>query len=117
MFAEGIDTGTGLPRSGYVTRSTVGKAVKRQMKKMTEELRVFLERIPPQVRSTALLEGIYLTGGSSRIPGFAGMISESLGYPVHLSSQYQFCTINGLKEVVNYSGANKLAYTPLTLRR
>ncbi|HIV17335.1 MAG TPA: rod shape-determining protein [Candidatus Alectryocaccobium stercorigallinarum] len=117
MFAEGIDTGTGLPRSGYVTRSTVGKAVKRQMKKMTEELRVFLERIPPQVRSTALLEGIYLTGGSSRIPGFAEMISESLGYPVHLSSQYQFCTINGLKEVVNYSGANKLAYTPLTLRR
>jgi rod shape-determining protein MreB len=117
MSIFGIDADSGLPRSGYITRATVDGAVKTQVENIVAGLHVFLERIPPQVRSTISSEGIHLTGGSSYISGLAGLLSEKLGYPVHLSSQYQFCTINGLKEVILYSGANKLAYTPLTLKR
>ena len=117
MSVDGIDTDTGLPRNGYVTHAAVEKAVKQQLDKLIAELQVFLQRIPPQVRKTAMEEGIHLTGGSSRIAGLAGLFSEKLGFPVHLSSQYQFCTVNGLKEVILHSGANKLAYTPLTLKR
>ena len=114
---EGIDTDTGLPRSGFITSATVNGAVRSQIDKMTEALQKFLERIPPQVRSTVSKEGIFLTGGGSHISGLAPLLSDRLGYPVHLSSQYQLCTVNGLKEVILYTGANKLAYAPLTLKR
>lgn len=117
MFADGIDTRTGLPRNGYITHAAVKKAVGLQLDKMIDELRAFLQRIPPQVRNTVMSEGIHLTGGGSRLAGIAELLSEKLGFPVHLSTQYQYCTINGLKEVIQHSGANKLAYTPLTLRK
>ncbi len=117
ISVEGKDSITGLPRKGYVTRFTVEKAVKQQIDKIIEELRNFLERIPPQIRNVTLEDGIYLAGGSSRISFAVKMFSENIGYTVHQSSQYQYCTVNGLKEVMLHSGANKLAFTPLEMGR
>ncbi len=114
---EGTDADTGLPRSGYVTRSTAAGAARGVIDEMISEFKSFLERIPPQVRTTVSIEGIYLTGGGSRIVGLAQMLSDGLGYSVKASSQKRLCTINGLKEVIVHSGANKLIYTPLTLKK
>lgn len=113
ISVDGIDVKTGLPRSGYVTFATVDKAVKSNFNEITEGIHLFLERIPPQVRNNILSEGIYLTGGSSYISSIRDFIASECDYSIHLSSQYQYCTINGLKEVILHSGANKLAYTPL----
>ena len=117
MAIQGTDAATGLPRNGFVTRATVFNAVKSLIDEMIVQFRGFLERIPPQVRSTVSLEGIYLTGGGSRIIGLDGMLSAGLGYSVTTSSQDRLCTINGLKEVIVHSGANQLIYTPLTLKK
>lgn len=117
MSVDGTDAKTGLPRNGLVTRNTVKKAVDAQLAELLGQLREFLERIPPQVRNTVMSEGIYLTGGSSRLAGLEELFAKSLDFPVHLSSQYQFCTINGVKEVILHSYANSLAYMPMTSKR
>ena len=117
MTVEGTDVTTGLPRNGYVTHATVFNAVKGLIEEMIVEFRSFLERIPPQVRNTVSLEGIYLTGGGSRIAGLGDMLSAGLKYSVKTSSHGRLCTINGLKEVMVHSGANQLIYTPLTLKK
>ena len=117
VATEGTDVDTGLPRSGYVTLATAQNAVKSLIEEMISEFKNFLERIPPQVRTTVSLEGIYLTGGGSRIAGLPQMLSDGLGYAVKISSQGRLCTINGLREVIVHSGANKLIYTPLTLKK
>ena len=83
---------------------------------MMEALQRFLERIPPQVRNTVAKEGIFLCGGSSRIRGIDGLLSGKLNVPIHLSSLYENCTVRGLKEVISYTGANKMAYAPVQRR-
>ncbi len=117
LSVEGIDVATGLPRSGSITKGTVEKAVMACIDELTGSLLNFLERIPPQVRSTISTEGIYLTGGGSRIKGLDIRLFKRLGYNIHLSSQFQLCTVNGVKEVIMHSDANSLAYTPLQLKR
>ncbi len=112
-FVSGIDTVSGLPRSGFITSGTVRKTVDQVVNELIINLQDFIQRIPPQIREIAAEEGIYLTGGCSRIHGIAERISKGLGYPVQQSSLYEQSTVNGLKEVISYTGANKLAYTPM----
>lgn len=112
-IAEGIDTDSGLPRSGFITSGTVNKVVDNVIDELIVHLQDFMQRIPPQIRSITSEEGIYLTGGCSRIRDIRKKLSEGLGYPVHLSSLYEQSTINGLKEVISYAGANRLAYAPM----
>ena len=112
VTAEGIDIDTGLPRSGFVTSGTVLNAVNRSLSEMTDGLLRFLERVPPQVRDVVAQEGIYLTGGSSHIRGIRKMLEEKLKMTIHLSSLYETCTISGIREVIAYPGANKMAYAP-----
>ncbi len=113
IMTEGIDADSGLPREGFITGKTVNDAVMECINEMTDGLLHFLERIPPQVRKTIAEEGIYLMGGSSRIRNIAALLSEKLGYQIISSDLYEKSTINGLKEVISYEGANKLAYTPM----
>ncbi len=115
--AEGIDADTGLPRNGYITSSTVRKPVMACIKMITDELYKFMERIPPQIRDSIAQDGIYLIGGSSHIKKLNEIISKKLDYPVIQSSLYENSTINGLKEVISYSGANKLAYAPMQRKK
>ncbi len=113
VSVNGIDADSGLPRDGFITFGTVQSAVEGCLSEMIEGLQRFLERVPPQIRDTVAKEGIYLCGGSSRIRGIEKKLAENLGVPMHLSSLHENCTIKGLKEAITYTGANKLAYTPV----
>lgn len=112
-FVSGIDSVSGLPRSGFITSGTVRRAVDKILNELIVKLRDFMQRVPPQIREIAEEEGIYLTGGCSRIHGIAERIGKGLGYPIQQSSLHEQSTVNGLKEVISYTGANKLAYTPM----
>ncbi len=110
VTVSGIDTENGLPRTGFVTKTTGQRAVYECISAIIKGLNTFIERTPPQIRKTISEEGIYLTGGGARIPGIDRELSSALGYPIHLSSLYEYSTVSGLKEVIKFSGANKLAY-------
>ena len=96
----GIDTKNGLPRNGVVTTYTVTGAVRSEMQKVTDGILRFLQRIPPQYRTTILEEGIYLCGGSTRITGLPKYLNDNLDCAVRISGQYDLHTICGLKEII-----------------
>lgn len=108
----GIDTVTGLPRDGIVTSYTVTATVREQVIRIADEIRKFLERTPPQVRANIMSEGIYLTGGSTQLPGLDRFLSGYLGCPVQLSQYFDLCTICGLKELINHPALHRWAFTP-----
>ncbi len=112
MRVMGIDATTGLPRDGIVTSYTITVTMLEQLRIITEEIQNLLERTPPQVYRSIREEGIYLTGGSTRLPGLDSYLKETLGCPVRLSSLYELCTINGLKELIAHEQLHKLAFTP-----
>lgn len=109
----GMDCTSGIPRDGIVTSTTVNSAVKEKTDQICEEIRTVLERTPPQIRANIAREGIYLTGGSTRIPNMDRYLSQSLECSVQLSLYYDLCTICGLKELINHSGLHRFAY-PVT---
>ena len=45
-------------------------------------------------------QGIFLTGGTTRIPDIDWFLSQETGRKVRLSGFYELCTIYGLKEII-----------------
>ena len=76
-----------------------------------EEIKHALERTPPQIHDHIQKEGIYITGGSTRIPNIDRYLSRQLGCPVQLSRYYDLCTICGLKELITHDALHRWAYT------
>ncbi|MDO4617014.1 MAG: rod shape-determining protein [Lachnospiraceae bacterium] len=112
MKVMGIDATTGLPRDGVVTSYTITVTMQELMHTIAEEIESLLKRTPPQVHRAIREEGIYLTGGSTRLPGVDQYLKDYLDLPVKLSSLYELCTISGLKELVTHESLHKLAFTP-----
>ena len=110
--AMGIDTSTGLPRDGNVSCYTVTAAVQGLLEQIAVEIRKFLERTPPQVRSSIMKEGIYFTGGSTKLSGLDSFFAERLGCQIQISRYYDLCTICGLKELITHPVLHRWAFVP-----
>ncbi|MDO4619756.1 MAG: rod shape-determining protein [Lachnospiraceae bacterium] len=106
----GIDTVSGLPREEVISAELVTRAAEAELRKGAEEMRLFLERTPPQISRCIFEEGIYLTGGTARIPGIDRYLSHHIGCKVILSTDYDFSTVKGLKEIIQNKELRKWAY-------
>ena len=86
--------------------------VREELSGLTDEIRRFTDRIPPQVRQAVQGEGIYLTGGSSQIPGIGDFMRQQLNCPVHVSEKYELCTAAGLREIITHTELQHWAFAP-----
>ena len=68
------------------------------IRSICEEIKFFLERTPPQIYQNIQEQGIFLAGGTARIPDMDWFLSQATGEKVRLSGYYELCTIYGLKE-------------------
>lgn len=113
----GIDCVSGLPRERVVTSNIVHESIYNSVLEIGEQIRAFLERTPPQIHKIILQEGIYITGGSTKIKNIDKILSEQLGCPILLSKHYELCTIYGLKEMVTHDALRHWAFTPKKQKR
>lgn len=107
----GVNTLSGLPREGVISASLVYEAMKEPLHTIAIELKTFIERIPPQIAASVASEGVYLTGGTTRIPGLDKYIENYTDYPIKLSSYYDLCTIKGLEEIITHKALHKWAHS------
>ena len=108
----GIDTESGLPRDGIISSYTVSSCVREVVSEIALEIRRLLERIPPQIQAVLQKEGIWISGGCTRIPGMDRCLEGMLDYPVHLSEHFEFTTIQGLKEIIDHTELREYAFAP-----
>ena len=78
----------------------VNEAIEEPFLKICEEIRFFLDRIPPQIYSNIADEGVFLIGGTTKIPGVGWFISQEVRIRVRLSKYHDLCTIYGIKEII-----------------
>lgn len=107
----GIDTLSGLPKEGIVPSNLINEAIEQKMRELTIELKMFIERIPPQIAKSVMTEGIYLTGGTTKLAGIERYISNVTGYPVKVPNYYDLCTIKGLEELITHKSLHRWAYS------
>ena len=96
----GVDCITGLPQESTVSSCMIHDAILDPLIVICREIRFLLERIPPQIYTGIADEGIFLTGGSTRLPDLAWFISQQTTMRIRLSTFYDLCTIYGIKEII-----------------
>lgn len=107
----GIDTLSGLPREAVITSEEISAVIEAEVARGAETVRSFLERIPPQIAGFVREEGIFLTGGTARIPGIGRYLSKVVGCPVRPSEDYELATVRGLEKVMKHKEFKQWAYT------
>lgn len=89
MAISGRDILTGMPKTIEIFSSDVNDAIKKELGLVIDKIQYILEKNPPELSSDIINNGIYLTGGSSLITGFAEALEDSLGIKV-IRSQTPF---------------------------
>ena len=96
----GVDSLSGLPREQVVPSDLIYETIKGPIRNICDEILFFLERIPPQIRNSIEEQGIFVAGGTSRIPGMEWFLRQGTGKKIRVSDYYEFCTVEGLKEIM-----------------
>lgn len=112
----GIDSLSGLPREEVITSRVVNDALCQPLDTIGEEIKIFLERTPPQIAYQILKEGIYLTGGSTHLPAIDRYLADYVGYGISLSQLYERCTVTGLSMIIKDKYLQKWA-APIKQRK
>ena len=98
--------------SGYVVNAGIMDCVN----EIAAEMKTFLERTPPQIAYHISREGIYLTGGSTRLPYIDNYLASYTGVSFKLSELYETSAVNGLERIIRNRELMKWAQ-PVKQRR
>lgn len=112
----GIDSISGLPREEAVSAYVVNDGIMNCMNEIAGEMKTFLERIPPQISYQIAKEGIYLTGGSTRLPCIDNYLASYTGFTFNLSELYETSAVRGLEKIIRDRELKKWA-VPITQRK
>jgi rod shape-determining protein MreB len=85
-FAEievgGRDLVSGAPKSMQLTAADIRAALKPPVEYIVEVIKNVFKSSPPELVEEICRKGVFLSGGSSRIPGFNEFIADRLDMPV-----------------------------------
>ena len=85
MEVKGRDLVAGLPKTLTITSEEVREALQEPISTIVENVRVTLERCPPELAADLVDRGIMLVGGGALIRGIDKLLTEETGLPVHIA--------------------------------
>lgn len=94
--AVGKDIVTGLPKELEITSADVFMSIREQLESLTEEIRLLLEKTPPELTADVSQNGIVITGGSANLTGIDRFIQYRTGIPTRVADEPDKCVIKGL---------------------
>lgn len=107
----GRDIVTGLPVERTLTHDFIEQTLQENFHTITDNVKVILERTPPELAADIYRHGIFMTGGASQEEGLA----EELEREVHLQVNMAESPVNsvalGLSQVIKKANYKSLAYT------
>lgn len=107
----GRDIVTGLPVEREIPTSLVMKALLEHINTIIEQVKVILEKTPPELAADIFRRGIYLTGGSSQLSHLDELMANGTGLKVNLAEDPICSVANGLSRVINDPNFQSIAYS------
>jgi len=104
----GRNTISGLPGELNVKASEVTEAIAEHLQAIMDNIKVILERTPPEVSADIYKNGIYVTGGSSRLGGLGEYITQATNLKVNFSDEPENTVISGLDAIIGNPRYSKL---------
>ena len=75
-----------------------------------DNIKVILERTPPELAADIYRHGLYLTGGASQVNKLAQLMSKGTGLKVNVSEHPSESVALGLAKIINDDNYKSVAY-------
>ncbi|MDR2547702.1 MAG: rod shape-determining protein [Lachnospiraceae bacterium] len=106
----GRDIVTGLPVERSIPTPLIDGALAEQFKMIIDNVRVILERTPPELAADIYRHGIYLTGGASQVSNFAEMMRKGTKLGVNVADNPITSVAVGLSKIIKDANYKSVAY-------
>lgn len=106
----GRDIVTGLPVEREIPTALVDDALGETFNMIIDNIKVILERTPPELAADIYRHGIYLTGGASQVNHLAERISKGTGLKVNHSTSPLTSVADGLSKIIKDDNYKSIAY-------
>lgn len=106
----GRDIVTGLPVEREIPTKLVISSLEEHFHTIVDNVKVILERTPPELGADIYRNGIYLTGGASQVAHLAERLHEGTGLKVNACENPLTSVAIGLAKIINEDNYKSVAY-------
>ena len=106
----GRDIVTGLPVEREITTKLVDECLEEHFNTIIDNVKVILERTPPELSADIYRHGIYLTGGASQVNHMAERLAQGTGLRVNISENPLTSVAIGLSKIIKDDNYITVAY-------
>ena len=106
----GRDIVTGLPVEREIPTSLIDDTLKESFHMIIDNVKVILERTPPELAADIYRNGVYLTGGASQVNHFAELMRKGTGLGVNVSENPITSVAVGLSKIIKDDNYKSVAY-------
>lgn len=106
----GRDIVTGLPIEREIPTKLVVECLEEHFASIMDNVKVILERTPPELAADIYRHGIYLTGGASQISHLADRLAAGTGLKVNVSENPITSVVLGLSKIIKDDNYKSVAY-------
>ena len=103
---------TGLPSKRPIGSDVVFNAIKEALDNIIYNIKILLDRTPPELIVDIKKNGIYLTGGTSAIKNLDILICEETGFKVNTVNEPEESVIRGVTKIICDPKYKNLMYEP-----
>lgn len=107
----GRDIVTGLPVERVIPTELVVECLDEYFHTIIDNVKVILERTPPELAADIFRNGIYLTGGASQVSHLAEKLHEGTGLKVNVSENPLTSVAIGLSKIIKDDKYKSVAYS------
>ena len=107
----GRDIVTGLPVEREIPTALIVECLKEHFNTIIDNVKVILERTPPELAADIYRQGIYLTGGASQVSHLSQMVSNGTGLKVNVSDTPIESVALGLSKIIKEDNYKTVAYS------
>ncbi|MCM1112238.1 MAG: rod shape-determining protein [Muribaculum sp.] len=106
----GRDIVTGLPVEREIPTKLVDECLEEHFNTIIDNVKVILERTPPELAADIYRHGIYLTGGASQVNHLAERMATGTGLRVNVAENPQTSVAAGLSKIIKDENYKSVAY-------
>ncbi len=106
----GRDIVTGLPVEREIPTKLVDECLEEHFNTIIDNVKVILERTPPELAADIYRHGIYLTGGASQVNHLAERMATGTGLRVNVAENPLTSVAAGLSKIIKDDNYKSVAY-------
>ena len=107
----GRDIVTGLPVEREIPTKLVDASLEEHFNSIIDNVKVILERTPPELAADIYRHGIYLTGGASQVSHLSERLAVGTGLKINVAENPMTSVVDGIAKIIKDDNYKSVAYT------